>query len=268
VYLVTSALTGAVERGTAQRLRGLGVRAEIAAKTGSTNDYRDAWLVGYTPEVAIGVWVGLDDGEVLGASGAAAALPIFADFMRRAGLAESRAYFARPERVESVSVDLESGLRAGFGCPGEPELFLAGTEPEQSCGWFARLREPELSRPWWRRALDPESDVSMGPSPGLGVAPQHPSTCLVRFEQIRSIAPFRGGVDYVYRVEGVAGQGGRVRLSAPFPRRVEGPSLRVGPGAFDEALEIELPAGAEALLVELELDSGKRCTDTSRLPQH
>jgi hypothetical protein len=89
----------------------------------------------------------------------------------------------------------------------------------------------------------------------------------VRFAKIKRIEAFNGGrTGYVYRVEGVAGQGGRLRLSSPFPRRTDGPALEVAAGAFDEELEIELPAPADALLVELELDGGKRCTDSARLP--
>jgi membrane peptidoglycan carboxypeptidase len=253
-FLVTSALTGAVERGTARRLRALGVRGEIAAKTGSTNDYRDAWLVGYTPELAIGVWVGLDEGEPLGASGAGAALPIFADFLRRSGLASSDSHFRRPAEVESVSVDPRTGLRAGWGCPGEPELFLAGTEPVQGCGWSVEL-------PWWKRRRDPQ--VASGPARAF----EHRDTCRVRFVAAQGSVALGRGSSHAYRVEGVAGQGGWLSLVAPFPRRVHGPALRIGAGAFDTTLEIDLPEDAGAILVELELESGKRCTDSTRLPE-
>jgi membrane peptidoglycan carboxypeptidase len=265
-YLVTSALTGAVERGTARRLRALGVRGEVAAKTGTTNDYKDAWLVGYTPEIALGVWVGLDDGEPLGATGATAALPIFADFMVRSGFAGKDVGFERPDRIESVSVDRETGLRAGFGCPGEPELFLAGTEPEQSCGWFARVREPERRHrnPWWFFGFGEDEDVSAAPLRSR--SPEHPETCRVRFDQIQSIAPLRGGAAYSYRVGGTAGQTGWLRLSSPFPRRIEGIPVRVEAGEFDRVLEIDLPPRTDGLLVELELESGKRCTDSAVLP--
>ena len=79
--------------------------------------------------------------------------------------------------------------------------------------------------------------------------------------------PFAGGkTSYGYRVEGVAGQPGRLRLSVPFPRRIEGPARDIPAGEFAEELEIQLPRPADALLVELELDSGKRCTDSARLP--
>ena len=60
-YLVTSALQGVVDRGTGAPLRALGFRGDIAGKTGTSSDYRDAWFIGYTPEIVIAVWVGFDD---------------------------------------------------------------------------------------------------------------------------------------------------------------------------------------------------------------
>lgn len=121
-YLVTSALRGVVERGTARGLRGWGVDGPVAGKTGTTNENRDAWFVGYTPDLAVGVWVGFDDGRSLGLSGAGAALPIFADFVRRAA-ADPVDDFPVPEGVQFAY--------AGTGC--EREAFLEGTVPEGNC---------------------------------------------------------------------------------------------------------------------------------------
>jgi penicillin-binding protein 1B len=81
---VTSALRGAVEGGTGRRVRALGYRGPVAGKTGTTNGYRDAWFVGYTPDLVVGVWVGFDDGRSVGLPGAHAALPIFVEFLIRA----------------------------------------------------------------------------------------------------------------------------------------------------------------------------------------
>ncbi|MEE8509082.1 MAG: transglycosylase domain-containing protein, partial [Myxococcota bacterium] len=138
-YLVTSALRGVVERGTGRSLRSHGFRGEVAAKSGTTNDFRDGWFIGYTPTLAVGVWVGFDDGRTLGLPGARVALPIFARFLVDAvGRYGDRgpygqARFSRPPGVEVVQVDPETGLLAGPGCRGEPELFLDGTAPETSC---------------------------------------------------------------------------------------------------------------------------------------
>jgi penicillin-binding protein 1B len=135
VYLVTSALQGVVDRGTGAPLRRLGFRGDIAGKTGTSSDYRDAWFIGYTPEIVIAVWVGFDDGASVKVTGATAALPIFADVLEVArGKAEAEE-FTVPTGVELVDVDPESGLRAGFGCSGSPEAFLRGTAPVESCHW-------------------------------------------------------------------------------------------------------------------------------------
>jgi len=138
-YLVTSALRGAVERGTGQSLRTWGYRGPVAAKSGTTNDFRDAWFIGYTPSLAVGVWVGFDDGRSIGLSGSRAALPIFARFMMGAfGRYGEDVEFSVPRGLEIVEVNQQTGLRAGPGCRGEPEVFIRGTAPEESCSPYWR----------------------------------------------------------------------------------------------------------------------------------
>jgi penicillin-binding protein 1B len=138
-YLVTSALEGAVERGTGRGLRSMGYWGPVAAKSGTTNDHRDAWFVGYTPSLVVAVWVGFDDGRSVGLPGARAALPIFGRFLVEAtgngnGETGNAGGFEPPREVEIVEVDRASGLRAGWGCGGEPEYFLEGTAPEREAG--------------------------------------------------------------------------------------------------------------------------------------
>ncbi|MFQ5697520.1 MAG: PBP1A family penicillin-binding protein [Myxococcota bacterium] len=152
-WLVTSILRGAVEHGTARSLRTLGYRGPAAGKTGTTNDFRDAWFVGFTPEVVVGVWVGFDDGSSLGVPGSVAALPIFADFLKGWVGPEGRGEFHEPAGIERVQIDPLSGLRAGAGCRGAPELFLPGTAPTARCdGSEAGGRTPPLERllHWFR----------------------------------------------------------------------------------------------------------------------
>jgi membrane carboxypeptidase/penicillin-binding protein len=160
-YLVTSALRGAVERGTGRGLRALGFRGAVAAKSGTTNDYRDAWFIGYTPALTVGVWVGFDDGRSLGLPGSRAALPIFADFLIAAVGADGLrgpygggAGFPVPDGIEFADVDPQTGLRAGPGCPGGPELFLEGTAPLESCSpyWWVVGDWPSGER-WSRERL-------------------------------------------------------------------------------------------------------------------
>jgi penicillin-binding protein 1B len=142
VYLVTSALQGVVDRGTGAPLRALGFRGDIAGKTGTSSDYRDAWFIGYTPEIVIAVWVGFDDGASVKVTGATAALPIFADVLEMArGKAEAEE-FTVPTGVEMVDVDPSSGKRAGLGCSGTSEAFLLGTAPSESCGLFDFAKRP------------------------------------------------------------------------------------------------------------------------------
>jgi membrane peptidoglycan carboxypeptidase len=135
-YLVTSALLGAVERGTGKGLRSLGYRGPVAAKSGTTNNFRDAWFIGYTPSLAVGVWVGFDDARSIGLPGSSAALPIFARFMIEAVGTDGEEDFSMPWGLEVVEVDEETGLRGGPGCRGEPEVFLRGTAPRASCSGF------------------------------------------------------------------------------------------------------------------------------------
>lgn len=147
-YLVTSALRGAVDWGTGRGLRKYGFDGAVAAKSGTTNDFRDGWFVGYTPSLAVGVWVGFDDGRTLGLPGSRMALPIFARFLVAAvgpdgdeGPYGGRG-FSAPPGLEVVEVDPRTGLRAGPGCRGQPELFLTGTAPEESCSNFWRIVWP------------------------------------------------------------------------------------------------------------------------------
>jgi len=147
VYLVTSALQGVVDRGTGTALRALGFRGDIAGKTGTSSDFRDAWFIGYTPDIVIAVWVGFDDGASVHVTGAVAALPIFADVLEAARGKAAGEEFSVPTGVESVAVDVESGLRAGFLCGGEQEVFLRGTAPEGSCGIFRGLAGSDAEPP-------------------------------------------------------------------------------------------------------------------------
>jgi penicillin-binding protein 1B len=130
-YVVHSLMRGVVERGTAASLsrQGLGY---VAGKTGTTNDYRDAWFVGYTPDLLTASWVGFDDGTPLRISSAEAALPIWSAFMRRAP--HQKATIDPPEGVTLVDIGRASGGLWAPGC-GERfrEAFLTGSEPTEPC---------------------------------------------------------------------------------------------------------------------------------------
>jgi len=155
-YLVTSLLEGVIQAGTAAAARGVASADAVAGKTGTTNDGRDAWFVGYTPRLVVTVWVGYDGGDAHGLSGADAALPIWTDFMREALAAYPQPAFAVPAGISFAAIDLTNGRLANESCPVTArETFLAGTEPppcqehggfgNQLYDWWRRVRD------WWKR---------------------------------------------------------------------------------------------------------------------
>jgi penicillin-binding protein 1B len=138
-YMVTDVLRGVLLRGTAASAWSFGFRGNAAGKTGTTDDTRDAWFVGYTPTFLALVWVGYDDNGRTGLTGATGALPIWVDFMRRTGFPGGDLEFPVPEGVTRLMIDPESGGRAVEECPLRTlEVFLQGTEPEEDCPLHAR----------------------------------------------------------------------------------------------------------------------------------
>ena len=142
-HLVTSALRGVVDRGTGYGLRARGFAGPLAGKTGTTDDYRDAWFVGYGRDLAVGVWVGFDDGRTLRHSGAGAALPIFTDFVIDALGPYGGREFRIPLGVHTVHVVAAEGHASGLRCSGDPEVFLDGTAPTERCDPFDWLGSGE-----------------------------------------------------------------------------------------------------------------------------
>jgi penicillin-binding protein 1B len=151
-YLMTSLLEGVIKSGTGASARALGVQGAIAGKTGTTNDGRDAWFVGYAPGLLAAVWVGFDGGESHGMSGAEAALPIWAEFMRPALEAGAPRGFTVPAGVSFAEVDVTNGRLANRFCPRVArEVFIAGTEPEP-CQEHGGLGDH--MQDWWNRFRD------------------------------------------------------------------------------------------------------------------
>jgi penicillin-binding protein 1B len=132
-YLVTSLLEGVMERGTAAQAAALGLKNRIAGKTGTTDEYRDAWFVGYTPALVIGVWVGFDDRRELRLTGAQAALPIWMEMARHLIPTDSPE-FEKPTGIVTESIDPQSGQLTTSECPEVvEEVFIQGTEPTEYC---------------------------------------------------------------------------------------------------------------------------------------
>jgi penicillin-binding protein 1B len=133
-YLVTNMMRSVLNEGTAASARAAGFALDAAGKTGTTNDLRDAWFVGFTPELLAVVWVGLDDNQVLGLSGAQSALPIWTAFMKRALAGRPNVPFTPPPGIVQLEIDRDTGHLALPGCPRvATEAFLAGTEPATWC---------------------------------------------------------------------------------------------------------------------------------------
>ena len=133
-FLVTNMMRSVLNEGTAAGARAAGFTQDAAGKTGTTNDLRDAWFAGFTPELITVVWVGLDDNQPLGLSGATAALPIWTAFMSRALAGLESPTFQTPEGIVYVDIDRDTGMLAGPTCPRVfSEAFIQGTEPKEPC---------------------------------------------------------------------------------------------------------------------------------------
>ncbi len=130
-YVMHSLLRGVVRRGTASRLKRYGL-SYVAGKTGTTNDYRDAWFVGYTPDMVTTVWVGYDHGAPLRLSSAEAAIPIWGAYM--SAIPHRHDEPKPPAGVTFRDIDPETGMIWDQGCPGPVhEVFLEGTAPTKHC---------------------------------------------------------------------------------------------------------------------------------------
>ena len=137
-YVMNDILEDVIDEGTGIRVRRNGVTRPFAGKTGTTNDYRDAWFVGYSPKILTLVWIGFDDNTSLGLSGGTAAAPIWADHMKRIEGLVPVAEFRRPGDVVDREIDLTTGLLSSPYCPEKGrEIFVAGTEPKETCPYHS-----------------------------------------------------------------------------------------------------------------------------------
>lgn len=150
-YQITSMLEGVVQRGTATSARVLG--RPVAGKTGTTNDYRSAWFVGYTPDLVVGVFIGFDDNRSLGQgeAGGVAAVPIFVDFMQHAMAGRPVLQFTRPQNAIWRNVNgIEEAFRPGS------EALRRQQEEEQVV---------QATRPTERQTYAPVDGVPYNPGP-------------------------------------------------------------------------------------------------------
>ncbi|MEW6337459.1 MAG: transglycosylase domain-containing protein [Acidobacteriota bacterium] len=155
-FLVNDVLVGVVERGTGRGARAWGLDDPVAGKTGTSNERRDAWFCGASPERATVVWVGRDDDQPAEVSGARAALPVWARFSAAVRPPGGYSPFPIPDDIVEAVIDPRNGKLATDRCPEVAvEKFIAGTEPRELCpehgGWLAMpVAQPdgvEVERP-------------------------------------------------------------------------------------------------------------------------
>ena len=156
-YQVTSIMEGVIQRGTGQSIRSVG--KHLAGKTGTTNDAKDLWFVGYSPDLAVGVFMGYDRPRSLGDSAQAAlyTAPIFRDFMTMALKNKPDIPFRVPPGIKLISVDARSGQRSS-GSGSILEAFKPGTAPPE--GYASGEASP--------RQLDPDADADQAVGSGTG----------------------------------------------------------------------------------------------------
>jgi len=158
-YIATHMLRGVVERGTGQAAKALG--RPVAAKTGTTNDYSNAWFIGFTPKLSTGVWVGYDRPRSLGKdeTGSRVAIPIWLTYMTRVLGESPKEDFPVPERVVLLPIDLDPSNE----CVRVVTMaFIRGTEPASTCG-------PR------RQSVPTTPSPPPGAAPGAPPAPATPS---------------------------------------------------------------------------------------------
>lgn len=158
-FVTTQMLRDVLLYGTAKSLKKFGEQYHAAGKTGTTSDYRDAWFVGYTPQLVTGVWVGHDKPRPggKGFTGGAVSAPIWERFMRAALAGRPPVDFPQPDTVVSLVIDPATGMPATTGCPStRNEFFIRGTEPREYCPVHPGEALQELPPEWSPPALEQE----------------------------------------------------------------------------------------------------------------
>ncbi|MDD2585189.1 MAG: PBP1A family penicillin-binding protein [Syntrophomonadaceae bacterium] len=149
-YIITNMLQGVLIPGGTGAALGSTLKVPAAAKTGTTDEFKDAWFIGFTPDICCAVWVGYDRGKNVNLAGGVAAGPIWAAFINKTTPNLSGRDFLRPENINIYNICLDSGLIASESCPRKVEMaFREGTEPESICyehlshwGWLLSTKLP------------------------------------------------------------------------------------------------------------------------------
>ncbi len=162
VFVLTDMLRSVIESGTGAGVRRRGFTLPAAGKTGTSNDARDSWFVGFTPRHLAVAWVGYDSSKPLGLTGAQAAAPLWTEYMKCAAPMEAELDFVPPVGVSYRKIDLASGLLDDGNCPAESvvtEIYVEGSEPVTPCPLHSsrkRFRDSQGD-------IDPTTDSGQAP---------------------------------------------------------------------------------------------------------
>jgi penicillin-binding protein 1A len=186
-FLMADMLADVIDSGTATRARALGFTLPAAGKTGTSNDFHDAWFVGFTTRLVAGVWVGYDEPRPIGQNGFAGvvAVPLWAQFMKAATKNDPKEWFTQPPDVVRLQVCRVSGLLPADGCADAPsteddgnviyksavysEYFARGTEPHEECSIHQHPPQPPFPQSASESVQGPEAPIVVP----VSAIPQH-----------------------------------------------------------------------------------------------
>ncbi len=158
-YLITTMLKSVMTEGTGASIRRWNLNQVVAGKTGTTNDYKDAWFIGYTPDLICLVWTGYDDNTPLRMTGAQAALPIWARFMKSIHGKMQSGEFETPQGLVTREIDSYTGKLASDHCAHViTEVFVEGTEPQETCNDYLHSMPLEYVTANYDLSMTPASD--------------------------------------------------------------------------------------------------------------
>jgi len=168
-YQITSMMEGVVQRGTATVVKQVG--KPIAGKTGTTNDEKDAWFVGFSPDVAVGVYLGYDKPRHIGrgATGGHLAAPVVTDFLKVALADKPAVPFRVPAGIKLIRIDAKTGLRVGPGQSGGVilEAFKPGTAPPDNYSVIGYTDQQQQEMPGYIGGASPDADRAVRRGSGL-----------------------------------------------------------------------------------------------------
>jgi penicillin-binding protein 1A len=174
-YVLINMMEGVIKRGTGWNAK---IGRPAAGKTGTTDNFVDAWFIGFTPNLVTAVYIGNDDQKTLGnkMTGGVAAAPVWAKFMKNALKNTDKKDFLQPDKIIKISVCKESGLLATDSCPKTlTGAFIKGTEPTSYCTIHQKIIEkpkiekyPEIKKPYYeeiekikKKAVEPEEEETL-----------------------------------------------------------------------------------------------------------